>query len=104
MRMFALVALAGAVLAGPAAAQAPALSFTLQNTAAVPTDPVIVDGVNWRCDTAGACVGTGRGEEQPATRACRRLVARVGAVSSFTWRGTSLSADQLATCNASAAA
>lgn len=102
MRMFALAALAGAVLASPAAAQTSSLSFTLQNTTAAPSSPVIVDGVNWRCDTAGACVGTGRGEEQPATRACRRVVARVGAVSSFTWRGTTLSADQLATCNAAA--
>lgn len=102
MRMIALAALAGAVLAGPAAAQTSSLSFTLQNAAAVPASPVIVDGVNWRCDTTGACVGTGRGEEQPATRACRRVVARVGAVSAFTWRGTTLSADQLAACNAAA--
>ena len=102
MRMLALVALAGAVIAGPAAAQTPALAFTLQNTAAVPSDPVVVDGVSWRCEADGACVGAGRGEEQPATRACRRVVARVGAVSAFTWRGTTLSADQLATCNAAA--
>lgn len=102
MRIIALAALVGAVLAGPAAAQAPAQSFTLQNTAAVPADPIVMDGVSWRCDATGACVGAGRGSEQPATRACRRIVARVGAVSAFTWRGSALSADQLAACNAAA--
>lgn len=102
MRLASFAAVAVLALAGAASAQTSGSSLTLQNAAAAPSAPVIVDGVNWRCDTAGACVGTGRGSEQPASRACRRVVAQVGAVSSFTWRGQSLSADQLATCNAAA--
>lgn len=102
MRIASLFAVAALAAAGAVSAQTPAMSLTLQNAAASPSAPVIVDGVNWRCEPTGACVGAGRGTEQPASRACRRVVAQVGAVSAFTWRGQSLSAAQLATCNASA--
>ena len=102
MRLASLAAVAVFAIAGAASAQSTSMSLTLQNTAAAPSAPVIVDGVNWRCEPTGACVGTGRGTEQPVGRACRRVVAQLGAVSSFTWRGQSLSADQLATCNAAA--
>ena len=102
MRFVSLVAVAALSVAGAASAQSASMSLTLQTASSAPASPVIVDGVNWRCEPTGACVGVGRGSEQPASRACRRVVAQVGAVSSFTWRGQSLSADQLATCNASA--
>lgn len=102
MRLASLFAVAALAVAGAASAQTSAMSLTLQNTSASPSAPVIVDGVNWRCESTGVCVGSGRGTEQPASRACRRVVAQVGAVSAFTWRGQSLSAAQLATCNASA--
>jgi hypothetical protein len=102
MRIQTLAGVLGLALASAASAQTSGSSLTLANAAASPAAPVIVDGVNWRCDTTGACVGVGRGEEQPAARACRRVVARVGAVSAFTWRGTTLSADQLAACNTAA--
>lgn len=102
MRNLILAAACGLAFAGAASAQTPAQSFTLQNVAATPADPLVLDGVSWRCGADNVCVGTGRGEEQPATRACRRLVARVGAVASFTWRGRTLTADQLAACNAAA--
>jgi len=102
MRLASLVAVAVVTLAGAASAQSSGSTLTLQNAATAPSAPVIVDGVNWRCEPTGACTGIGRGSEQPATRACRRVVAEIGAVSSFTWRGRSLNADQLAACNASA--
>ena len=102
MRIASLVAVAALALAGAASAQTAGTTLTLQNGAAAPTSPVIVDGVSWRCDTTGACVGTGRGSEQPASRACRRVVAQLGAVSAFSWRGQALSAAQIATCNAAA--
>ena len=101
MRILTLAGVLGLALAGAASAQTSGASLTLANAAASPASPVIIDGISWRCETTGACVG--RGEEQPATRACRRVVARVGAVSAFTWRGTALSSDQLAACNTAAA-
>lgn len=100
MRIATVVALAGLVLAGAASAQSRGSSFSLADPATRPADSVIVDGVSYRCDEAGLCIGSGRGTEQPATRACRRVVARVGAVADFTWRGQSLNAEQVAACNA----
>ncbi|RZJ41152.1 MAG: hypothetical protein EON86_11040, partial [Brevundimonas sp.] len=58
----------------------------------------IIDGANWRCEGA-TCTASG-GANQPATRACRRVVARFGTVSAFTYKGTTLSAEELTTCNA----
>ena len=103
MRAIALAAaflLAGAT---PGLAQSNGSSFTLQNTAQAPQAAMVIDGASWRCGADGACVGTG-GTSQPAPRACRRVVAKVGAVSSFTYKGVTLSAEQLATCNVAAAA
>lgn len=102
MRIASLVALATLAFAGSVSAQSAATSLTLQNPAAAPTASAIIDGVSWRCEPTGACTGAGRGAEQPALRACRRVVAQLGPVSSFTWRGQSLDAAQLATCNAAA--
>jgi membrane protein implicated in regulation of membrane protease activity len=86
-------------LAAPAVAQTPTgTRLTLTDAANAPTRPVIVDGASWRCEGA-TCTASG-GANQPAPRACRRVVARLGAVSEFTWRGTALTAEQLAACNA----
>lgn len=83
--------------AAPAFAQSGGSSATLAAAAAAPTR-TIVDGATWSCEGA-TCTASG-GASQPATRACRRVVARIGKVSAFTWRGTALTAEQLATCNA----
>ena len=99
------IALAAALmLAGvtPSLAQSNGSSFTLQNTAQTPQAALIIDGASWRCGTDSVCVGTG-GTSQPAPRACRRVVAKVGAVASFTYKGVTLSAEQVATCNTAAA-
>lgn len=86
-------------LAAPAAAQAPAgTRLVLADAATAPTRPTIVDGANWRCEGT-TCTASG-GANQPAPRACRRVVARLGAVTEFTWRGTALTPEQLAACNA----
>ncbi|CAN5273331.1 hypothetical protein BH10PSE2_BH10PSE2_23890 [soil metagenome] len=74
-------------------------SFTLKTVASTPQAPVLIDGATWRCNTANVCTASG-GASQPAPRACRRVVARVGvALASFTYKGVTLSDDQLATCN-----
>jgi hypothetical protein len=96
---FTLIALATAALATSAFAAAPAgSSLTLADASRAPSGNTIIDGANWRCEGA-ECTATG-GSNQPAARACRRVVQRLGQVTAFTYRGTPLSAEQLATCNA----
>lgn len=86
-------------LAAPVTAQAPAgTRLVLADAASAPTRPIIVDGANWRCE-GSSCTASG-GANQPASRACRRVVARLGAVTEFTWRGTALTTEQLTACNA----
>jgi len=86
-------------LAAPAVAQAPSSTrLVLADAASAPSRPVIVDGASWRCEGA-TCTASG-GANQPASRACRRVAARLGAVTEFTWRGTALSTEQIAACNA----
>lgn len=96
--MRALLIAAALFAAAPAVAQTPATSLTLADATKAPTRATIIDGASWRCEGA-ACTATG-GSEQPATRACRRVVARLGEVTAFSYRGVALSAEQLATCNA----
>jgi len=91
--------LAAALLAAaPAFAQTPATSAVLVDAAHAPAARTIIDGASWSC-TGATCTATG-GANQPATRACRRVVARLGAVSSFSYKGVALSAEQIAACNA----
>ena len=102
MRILTLAAASAVIaLAGTAVAQSGS-SLTLRDAASAPSQTVIIDGASWRCDAQGACVATGQGAEQPALRACRRVAARLGAVSAFTWRGVTLGEDQIAACNTAA--
>lgn len=88
-----------AAFAAPAIAQTPAPTrVVIADAARVPTRAVIIDGANWRCE-GQTCTASG-GAAQPAPRACRRVVARFGAVTEFSWKGTTLTAEQLAVCNA----
>lgn len=96
--MRALLAVAALLVAAPAYAQAPATSAVLADAGRAPAARTIIDGAAWRCE-GSECVATG-GANQPATRACRRVVARFGAVTAFTWKGVALSAEELAACNA----
>ena len=91
--------IAAALFAAPAAAQTPAAtSLTLAEAAKPPARPIIIDGARWSCEGA-ACTASG-GSEQPATRACRRVVQRLGPVTSFSWKGEALTDEQIAACNA----
>ena len=96
MRAFVLAT--ALAFAAPAVAQTPTTSLTLADGAQAPAGRIIIDGASWSCEGA-TCTAAG-GANQPATRACRRVVARVGKVSAFTWKGQALSSEQLATCNA----
>jgi hypothetical protein len=99
------IALAAALmLAGttPGLAQSNGSTFTVRDAAATPQGTLIIDGASWRCGADKVCTGSG-GASQPAPRACRRVVAKVGsALASFTYKGVTLSDEQLATCNAAA--
>ncbi|KQW83875.1 CC_3452 family protein [Brevundimonas sp. Root1279] len=95
--MRALIVAAAMLIAAPALAQAPTSSATLADSSKGEAR-TIIDGASWRCD-AGACTATG-GANQPAPRACRRVVAKFGAVSAFTYKGVALSAEELTACNA----
>ena len=95
--MRALLLAAALFAAAPAVAQAPAAtSLTLADAAKAPSRPTIIDGARWSCEGA-TCTASG-GTEQPATRACRRVVAKFGAVTAFSYKGVQLSADDLAVC------
>ena len=96
--MRALLAAALLFAATPALANAPATSLTLADAAKAPAGRVIVDGAAWRCEGA-ECTATG-GANQPAARACRRVVAKLGPVTAFSYKGEALDAQALATCNA----
>lgn len=96
MRAFALAA--AVLLASPAFADAPATRATLADASTAPANRVIIDGASWHCEGA-ECSATG-GSAQPATRACRRVVARIGKVTAFAYKGQELTAEQIAACNA----
>lgn len=93
-----LLVAASLLVAAPAFAQAPASSAVLADAAKAPASRTIIDGATWRCDGA-ECSATG-GASQPASRACRRVAARFGALTAFSYRGVALTAEELAVCNA----
>ncbi|NJC42467.1 hypothetical protein GGQ87_002762 [Brevundimonas alba] len=96
--MRALLIAATLFAAAPAFAQAPVSSAVLADAAKAPASRTIIDGATWRCE-GSACTATG-GASQTAARACRRVVARFGAVTAFTYKGVDLTAEQIAACNA----
>ena len=91
-----LLVAAALLVAAPAFASG-GTSATLAEAVPAPTR-VIVDGATWSCEGA-SCTASG-GANQPAPRACRRVAARFGQVTEFSWRGTALTAEELAVCNA----
>lgn len=97
--MRALLVAAALFAAAPALAQAPAAtSLTLDDAATAPARATIIDGARWNCE-GSTCTASG-GSAQPATRACRRVVQKVGPVTAFSYKGVELSAEEVAACNA----
>lgn len=96
--MRALLIAATLLVAAPAFADAPVSSAVLADASKAPAERTIIDGAAWRCEGA-TCSATG-GANQPAARACRRVVARFGPVTAFSHKGVALTAEQLAACNA----
>jgi hypothetical protein len=89
-----------AASAGAAWAQGAGSSLTLQSAAGAPAH-TIIDGVTWVCQGAD-CTAAAGGAEQPAARACRRVVHVLGPMSAFTWQGENLTPQQVAACNTAA--
>ena len=88
-----------AAFAAPAVAQTPAPTrVVIADAGRVPARATIIDGANWRCE--GQTRIASGGADQPAPRACRRVAARFGQVTEFSYRGTALTAEELAACNA----
>ena len=96
--MRALIIAATLFVAAPAVAEAPVSSAVLADASRAPAGRTIIDGAAWRCEGA-TCTANG-GANQTATRACRRVVARIGQVSAFTYKGVALSSEEIAACNA----
>ncbi|SFS45184.1 CC_3452 family protein [Brevundimonas viscosa] len=96
--MRALIVAAALFAAAPALAQSNVSSATLADASKAPAGRTIIDGAAWRCEGA-TCTATG-GASQTAVRACRRVVARFGQVSAFTYKGVALTAEEVAACNA----
>ena len=96
--MRALTLAAVVLFASPAFAEAPATRATLADASTAPASRVIIDGASWNCEGT-ECTANG-GSAQPAPRACRRVVARIGKVSAFSYKGQELTAEQIAACNA----
>ena len=97
--LIAAAVFAAAPAVAPAVAQTPApTSLVLADAAKAPARPTIIDGARWSCE-GSACTASG-GTEQPATRACRRVVQKFGPVTAFSYQGKTLSAEELAVCNA----
>lgn len=89
-----------AAAASPALAQGAGSSLTLRSPDGAPAH-VIIDGAAWVCQGA-SCIAAPGGLEQPADRACRRVVHELGPVTAFTWQGQALSPDRIAACNSAA--
>jgi hypothetical protein len=60
----------------------------------------IIDGAEWVC--LGTACHAAVVDDMPAVRSCQRVVAVLGAVDAFTWRGRVLTAEELAACNTKA--
>jgi hypothetical protein len=98
---FGMTAALTLMAAVPAFAQPVGTSLTLKDASKAP-EKTIIDDASWRC-SGGVCMASG-GASQPALRACKRVVAQLGAVTVFTWKGETLAADKLSTCNSAAKA
>ena len=61
----------------------------------------IIDGAHWVC--AGIGCQSALVDGMPAMRSCKHVVAAIGPVTAFYWRGKTLSAAELSICNTAAA-
>ncbi len=97
MRIFLTTLIAASALStGAFAAEGAVLK--LKAPAKVPS--LIQDGAAWRC-TGDVCAAP-QVKSLPIGRACRKIVAELGAVATFNYRGEELDAAGVADCNTAA--
>ncbi len=96
-RTFAIVAVTLCFTMASSAASAGDEGASLTLAAPADKPDYIIDGAHWICD-ATACQ-SGLVDGMPAMRSCKHVVADIGAVTAFTWRGKTLSAAELSICN-----
>lgn len=82
--------------ATPAVTQ-PVESAVLTLNAPAPKDEFIIDGAYWTCE--GVTCQSASVPSLPPVIACMHVVQETGAATSLTWRGRSLSGEDLAACN-----
>lgn len=97
MRIF-LTTLVAATSLSTAALAAEGAVLKLKAPAKVPN--LIQDGAAWRCN--GDVCAAPQVKALPIGRACRKIVAELGAVAAFNYRGEDLDAAGLADCNTAA--
>ena len=102
MRSFIIAVAALAATGGPAMAETKAHSLKQDGgwlTLSAPTtqDHVVFDGAVWRCE-GDTCRST-QVKSLPPLRSCKRLARELGPITSFGYRGVTLSEAQLADCN-----
>ena len=60
-------------------------------------DHIVFDGAVWRCQ--GDVCRSSQVKSLPPLRSCKRLARELGPITSFSYRGVTLEADQLAECS-----
>jgi hypothetical protein len=97
MRSFIIAVAALAATGGLAMAETQPQNGWLTLSAPTTQDHIVFDGAVWRCK-ADVCRST-KVKSLPPLRSCKRLARELGTITSFGYRGVSLSEAQLAECN-----
>ncbi len=97
MRSFIIAVAALAATGGPAMAETRLQNGWLTLSAPTTQDHIVFDGAVWRCK-ADVCRST-QVKSLPPLRSCKRLARELGPITSFGYRGVTLSESELAACN-----
>ena len=97
MRSLIIAVVALAATGGPAMAETKPQNAWLTLSTPTTQDPVVFDGAVWRCK-ADVCRST-QVKSLPPLRSCKRLARELGPITSFGYRGVTLSDAELAACN-----
>ncbi len=102
MRIMKIFALSSLLLLATTARSRPAASESGDMTLAgpAPAPEFIIDGADWQC--VDIICHAAWVDDMPPLRSCRRIVAEIGPVTAFAWRGKAFDAGQIAQCNAAA--
>ena len=102
VRNLAIVAatLCFAMISSSAGAGAGDEGASLKLAQAAAKSDYVIDGAHWVCN--GTACQSGLVDGMPAMRSCKHVVAEIGAVTAFYWRGKTLSEAELSICNTAA--